>query len=499
MATQGKNAAYRQLRPLQGDLSSDVKYWNEDAARRRREDRIDDQIEYRRAEKAKQDKKDLYDKYVKPLNNYDTKSTSLNEINGRLLQQATEQYGPLIETLESETASNEEKLKAQLKLQTLNQLPENLKSVTDFYTNQHNSYLTGLENGTIWKDEAYEKAFANGFENIQMGLDDKGLPTVAFIDRDGDGIADKINGDVLDVQSFEQIKKGLPTFNFQKKFNIEGYINEFSNPKTGLGVRERTTDTGFTKNTVKGIDPKNLNFATDKLFNQPGVTESALREYGLEYSEDNIFKIKEDFKKSVLAKSNSSNVTDVDASARTSAAREARLNRESKSKEAKLTEPSKPSDDIWDLKATNVNPEKVNSLGVQGVQLPTVKGRDGAIYSNVDVHNITFNEEGKMVIDASSTIEKSVSKLDYSKYEEEIENATTPEEKSKAEEALEIAKLNKSGVKVTLPPKKVRGSTIIAEEEAKSIAKQLNKTLEELKVSSFKDEVPKTKRTIEGF
>ena len=45
-----------------------------------------------------------------------------------------DEYGPIIETLENPNSTNDQILKAKLKLQNLHNLPENMKMVTDFFT-----------------------------------------------------------------------------------------------------------------------------------------------------------------------------------------------------------------------------------------------------------------------------------------------------------------------------------------------------------------------------
>lgn len=468
------NAAYQQLRPTTDTLSSDIKFWAQNRAQKRREDKAQEQLSYNRDRQAKLDKQALYDKHIKPLNNYDTGSTSLNEIQGRLLQQATKQYIPLIKTLEDPNASDDDKLKAQLKLETLNQLPENLKTVTDFYTNQHNSYLKGKEDGSIWENIEYEKAFKDGFSNIQLGIDESGLPTVAFVDTDGDG--------VLDVQNYDQLKKGIPTFDFERKFNFEGAIADVAKK---LGTVETKAQEGFKTTTTKDVDPQALDMVTNKIIESN--IKSALREYGgLEGTPENMAKIKMDFKKEVLSRTDRSHKVEIDQSGITSRLRENRLSRKDDNKAPKLSTPTTPSNEIWDFKATNINPNKVNSIGVSGVKLPTVVGRDGTTYSNASVQNYTYNENGEMVLDVVIPKTKSISRTEVDELSpEQRENLSVDEKTGKT--------------RITLPGENIRQSVIVKNEDEAKIHNKLGQSVEEGKEKAYKGEVQETKKSINGF
>ncbi|WP_412464222.1 hypothetical protein [Flavobacterium mekongense] len=221
MATRGTFAAYNKLTPLSGSVTDDLMNQEQLGFQRRAEKRAIDQIAKQEEEKKQAKKEALREKVVKNIRNYDTGSRSLNEVQGKLIQKALNEYGPIIETLENPKATDDEKLRAQLKAQNIANLPENLKLVTDFYTNQDVAYRQGVLNKKLHRNPEYEKIFQNGFENYVLELDDLGLPVVAFTDKNNDG---KI--DVLDVQDYEQIKRGLPTFNFQPMYDKENLVKE---------------------------------------------------------------------------------------------------------------------------------------------------------------------------------------------------------------------------------------------------------------------------------
>jgi|GEM_PF-4761887 len=221
MASPGNYAAYNKLTPLNGSVTDDLANIEQVNFQRRAEKRAIDAIQKEEKEKADKKKSDLREKIVKNIKNYDTGSRSLNEVQGKLIQKALNEYGPIIQILEDPKATDDEKLRAQLKAQNIANLPENLKMVTDFYTNQDVSYRQGVLNKKLHRNPDYEKIFQNGFENYVLELDDLGMPVVAFTDKNNDG---KI--DVLDVQDYEQIKRGLPTFNFQPMYDKENLVKE---------------------------------------------------------------------------------------------------------------------------------------------------------------------------------------------------------------------------------------------------------------------------------
>ncbi|WP_299528956.1 hypothetical protein [Ulvibacterium sp.] len=494
MARQGKYAAYQQLRAPEDNISRDIQYWNQDNLIRQEEQRQQEQFQFRQDQAAQDRKQKLYDKYVKPLNNFQTASQSLNEVKGRLLQSAVEEYVPLMEIIENPKSSREDVLKAQLRLQNINNLPENLKTFTDFYTNQHNSYLKGVTEGTIYKNEEYEKAFAKGFENIQLGLDEQGLPVVAFVDRDGDGLADDPQGALLDFQTFDQTQRAIPSFDFQRKFDFEGYIRDVAE---NLAMKEEKIENGVVTTHTKGANLEALDLVTDRLFNLPGRTEAALRDYNLEGTDENMSKIKDDFKKSVLALIDTKITKEIDHTAINQARDDARAAKKDGLKRPRLSEPVTPTNDIWDFAATNIDPDKVNAIGVQGVTLPTVRARDGKTYSNAKVRSYTYNENGEMVLDVVVAKTKTITKTDYGELEE---RADSGDEEAK-KELLQAQLLGTGGAKVTIPGTNERVSVIVSREDEAFIHRELGQTIEEGRSRAYKNEAPREtkKRTIEGF
>ena len=212
MAKRGNFTAFQRLQPTQG-ISRDIQFWNNDAANRRQEERVDENTKYTRETAEKQRKRDYYDKNIKPLNNYDSGSASLDEAKARLLVSARKEYLPLLQTLENSDPSSDEYIKAKIGLTNLQQLPEKLLFFTKAGTQEHNAYLKAVQEGAVYRDAEYEKRYQNGWKGIQLGYDENFNPNGAFTDIDSDG--------VLDVVSFDQYQSGQPSFTPVTRHNFE--------------------------------------------------------------------------------------------------------------------------------------------------------------------------------------------------------------------------------------------------------------------------------------
>lgn len=243
MAEKGTYTAYQQLRPLEGDISKDLQQQEENGFRRRAEDRYKEEAEQKKKDKEAEDKKALWDKYVKPLSNYDTGSKTLNEAQGRLLIQAQKEYVPLMQVIESPNASDEDKLKATLKLQNLNNLPENLTQFTKSLTDRDIAYRKAVDSKSIYADPNYEKNFQEGYENKLLSLDENGMPLIAFRDQNGDG--------QNDMETYDQVKNIVDTYDIQQRFNWDADLEDASKNVKPIEV---TRDNGSTTTTKTGAD-----------------------------------------------------------------------------------------------------------------------------------------------------------------------------------------------------------------------------------------------------
>jgi len=399
MAKKGNYAAFQKLQPTQG-LSRDIQFWNNDAANRRQEDRINDQMQFQRDESAKKAKRDFYDKNIKPLNNYDTGSSSLNEANARLLAKATDQYLPLLQTLENSDPSSEAYIKAKLGLDNLQQLPEKLLAFTKAGTQEYNAYLAAVEKEDVWRDVEHEKRYKDGWKSIKLGLDDQFNPVGAFTDIDDDSF--------LDVVSYDQYQSGQASFTPVKRYNFETIAKTVAED-AGTIEQEKITQFGFGTQETIGIKKEFVTTAADKMFTVDGEGKfspyaiSAFVESGISVqraTEDDLLKVKNAFIQDVNLRSNSTEKNTIDNSGGTSAAREARLSGEGGST-VKFTQAVTPSKQVYGSLFENIA-LGAKSVGFQGSGVVLDAVRDGdEVITNATVKNATYDSDDNLIIDIS--------------------------------------------------------------------------------------------------
>jgi len=264
MPQSGTFTAYRQLKPLEGSVSDDMQQQEENGYRRRTLKLAEDKAAQDKNDKEAQKKQELWDKFVKPLSNYDTGSKSLNEAQGRLILEAQKQYVPLMSVLNNPKASDDEKLKATLKLQNLNNLPENLLSMTKTLTERDLAYQKGVKEGTLFSNPDYDTNFQKGYENKLLALDDNGMPMVAFKDLNGDG--------KNDLETYDQIQNVVPKYDIQRRFDRDKELLEASQK---LQPEINGTDDGVTRIVTTAVNPALLkDYVANQLYEADGTTPS---------------------------------------------------------------------------------------------------------------------------------------------------------------------------------------------------------------------------------
>ena len=280
MAQPGTYTAYRQLKPLEGDVSQDIQQQEENGFRRRALAQAEERTKNDKIDKEAQRKQELWDKHVKPLSNYDTGSKTLNEAQGRLILEAQKEYVPLMSILNNPKASDDEKLKATLKLQNINKLPENLSAMTKTLTDRDLSYQKGVKEGTLFSNPDYDVNFQQGYENKLLALDENGMPMVAFKDLNGDG--------KNDLETYDQIQNVVPKYDIQQRFDRDKELLEAS---TKLQPVVTGTDNGVVTRTVTAVDPTLLKaYVSNQMFEADGVTPTAklksfAREAGVKFDD----------------------------------------------------------------------------------------------------------------------------------------------------------------------------------------------------------------------
>lgn len=429
MAQPGTYTAYRQLRPLEGDVSQDIQQQEENGFRRRALDQVDQRTQNDKADKEAQRKQELWDKHVKPLSNYDTGSKSLNEAQGRLILEAQKQYVPLMGVLNNPKATDEEKLNATLKLQNINNLPENLSAMTKKLTERDLAIRKGVQEGTLFANPDYEKNYQEGYQNKLLALDDNGMPMVAFKDLDGDG--------KNDLETYDQIQNVVPKYDIQQRFDRDKELLEAS---TKLQPVVTGTDNGVVTRTVTAVDPTLLKaYVANQLFEADGVTPTAklksfAREAGVKFDDTKgLQNLSDKFENDIRLRTKGGtiekrNYSALDAQKEANEERERRLSRAAKKekdnpkpvvvnvKNSALTE-----DLLVPQQYTDANGKKhirpVNRVGhddlhpqgysfPKGVKMDNIGGEKSGL-NNVTINNVYKGKNGKMYFEAKVLDEKS--------------------------------------------------------------------------------------------
>jgi len=271
MPQSGTYTAYRQLRPLEGDVSQDIQQQEENGFRRRALDQVEERTKNDKAEKAAQKKQALWDKHVKPLSNYDTGSKSLNEIQGRLLLDAQKEYVPLMAVINNPNASDEERLKATLKLDNINKLPDNLSAMTKTLTERDLTVKKGIAEGKLFPNPEYDNNFQEGFSNKLLTLDENGMPMIAFKNPDG----------TTDLETYDHIQNAVKKYDFTQRFDRDAELLDASKK---LVPEVNQTDNGVQRVETTAIDPNLLSgYVANQLFESDGVTPSSkLKSFAIE-------------------------------------------------------------------------------------------------------------------------------------------------------------------------------------------------------------------------
>lgn len=305
-------AAHKRLTPLKGDVVDDIRYWNNDAGQRRREDQAQKNFEDQEAAKEKERKRKIYDANIKPLNNYDTGSASLNEKQAYLLKEAEKQMTPLVETIATAEPGSKEYIQARLKLTKLQTLPSQMQTFTKSLTDKNTTYLKGVKDGSIWKDESWEKNFQEGYTNMEPGINEDGDLVVAFKDVDGD--------DVNDVMTYDSIQQVVP--NGPNAIAKHDFKDLATSVAENIGTKTVQTDKGMVKQKIKEPDLTKVDTQVKSALYKNGeitsVAKSFLREMGYDYNnpkENELKEVEEAFKQEILSNIDTEDITDRDYNA----------------------------------------------------------------------------------------------------------------------------------------------------------------------------------------
>lgn len=486
----------KQYRPLQGDISNDILNHEDQGFRRRAEQR---EIEDRkaRAQALKDRKKQEALARAKALKMFDTQSDSLNGTVAEAITIATNQYDEIFEVLDDDTGkySQNDKVKAKLKLENIYNLPENLKIMTSAVMGEYQEYQKGVENGTLFRDEDYEKKFENGFQGVTISLDDDGMPVSIFkksgSDINGDGVIDE-----LDVETMGSLNDVYARPQFQKKYDFDSVVSKHAKE---LEARVDQEVNGLKTTKTTGVDLDLLDNTVKRALYQNGaptdLMKSFVRSQGLDINNpDHLKQIENNYKNEVLIRTKRGIEEKYDHSTALGYAKEKRLNKDN---ETSIGEVVTPSEATWQNQYKNINPDKVNSVPVNGVTIDAIPLTDGRTITDAKILNYTYGKKGQMIVDVVYQDTKSET-MSVNKYEKELEEATKNNDTEKIF-ALRQAIDSDGGKKVTLPGKKKKEQIAISPENESKIASAVAGGIDAAKKLAYKDEQDANKKTIEGF
>lgn len=458
------NNVYATAKPLEGTVSDFVKDQEKMDFAYREEQRKIAALDQSRKDKELAKKEALKKTVFGDIpQNYDTGSASLNEFQGKIIQQGINRKGEIYKELQKPGLSDDERIKLEIENKNLDNLPDNLLVATKNFTGVIDDYKKGVQSGSYFRNPDFESKVLNGFENY-IGRLDNGLPVVGFVDRDGDGEMDILPYETL-AQSYGPDNTNLP-WNFQKQVDLDKLA-----VATGekLGKVENTTDRNFRSTYTKGPDLNSLNTITDNILQNPDGTPtdaalSELKKRGLKNTPENMNEVKRIFKERVLAYTDSARKEDVDYGAINAAQRERRMAAKEDKDKPEIGTPVPASESAWGREYKGLDTRNKLSVPVAKgeVKLPALSLRYGKdskgkpVYKNVTdaiVENYTYNKDGRLVIDVSYPGEK-VSVKD-----------------------------KESGTTVS-SNEKLKYQTAVTPETETRIAKQLGMTVQELRASA---------------
>ena len=477
MAKQGKNAAYQQLTSPTSTLVTDLKYWNDDAFRKKQQESIDKEKKLARQDAEAKDRQKRIEEATKNLTNWDTGTKSITEMQGRALMDAVDQIGELLDITDYKNSgkySKEEVLRAQTKLGNLKKAGDNLKLVTDKWAERDNEIMTAAEKGLIKKNENFDNYLnfkEKGLEKGQIIWDDMGMPMIAYRDLDGDGIND--------VETYGEITANQSPFKFDKHVDpMQAAKSIIDNDDLKV---KNVTDSNYLKRTVEGYDPERVEFASrsaivDTNGDLTDLGESMLKDMGVEDSVENREKVYQSFKKIVDEMTPQEQVTeDFDYGARNTANKTYMQYRDDEGNTAPTdSEAIEISESTWGGSYfKNIDKDKVVSKSGGNIVLEAPKDFSGKVYNDSKVLNYTFDKFGSLLLDIEYVDSKEKATKTLGEYEGDV--VTTKES-------------NNIKRKVIQPTK----------DDARDFAEKLGMTVDELKKSVQKEDVPENNNANEN-
>lgn len=388
MAVKGNFTAFQKLRPTDG-LSKDIQFQQNAAFKRRQEDRIEEGIDYQRAQAKKKADKELYDKYIVPYDSIDTGSKTLNARNAQLLISGQQKMGELVQVLRNSEVGSGDYINAKMGLENLKLLPEKIKTFENTRIQQHQQIVKLAEEGKIYKNEAYKqylKNYQDQATDFKLGLDDQYSPVAAYLDE---------NNNVTDTDSLESAVSGKLPFEAVAVYDFDAKSQELAD---AAGTFEETTQDGRTTTTTSNPKMRLINNSAKNLFtvdddgNYSTVAQAAFIEAGVtNRTPEKLEELKNAFIQETLSR------IDTEKSVTTKTYK----GDNDTDKEATFTERVKASKSTYGEKVSLIA-EGAGSVGVSGITIPALKSfkenGDEFFITDAKVENISYTAEGGQMI-----------------------------------------------------------------------------------------------------
>lgn len=443
----GNYTALQRLKPVQTGIAQDLKDWNASMQRDRRQDLLEDQLEEQKKQAKLKREQELYEKWVKPVNNYETGSASLTEANARLIQRAIDDIPKHLQVLQDENATQEQKIRATMQLQGIQQMPEKLKHVTNIASAEFQAYQELRSEDAVWEDEKSEKGFQNFWETTEFGFDENYNPVIARVDRDGDGIADNINENgVMEVLPYKELLDGRPMFKMLPKVTAMDLAKKGAE---AVGTFEEETQQGFWTTNEKKAKPEAVEAQVNSIMKNGEFVESMLKERGWEDGEEQRAALANDLTNMMTHGVDESYSHTKDW---TAANNYQKNNKREEEPEGPLFgEAVPPSKGTWGGQFYPNIHEDALAVPVTGdITLDSIKTTDGETRTDVEIQSYTIDNSGKILADI--TWEKIEYKTESATKSENGKtsgrrpvgggNKTTQRTKEKGEKVREVVCLN---------------------------------------------------------
>ena len=309
------NNAYATVTPVKSSISDTMNDISTLDVAYREEQRKLKELEDQKAEKAREKQEELK-KFVmgKIPKNFDTGSSSLNELNAKVIQQGVDRMGEIYTELNNPNISNEQRIKLELEAQEIGNLPTKLKLATQTFTDTINDYQEKKLKGEYFPDLDFEKKVLSGFQNYHIVLKD-GNPVIAFADTNNDGTVND-----LDVVPYDRIQSGVGVWNFQKQFDLDKMAVDAAK---NIGYEDVTTDKNFKSVKIKKAKESSVEAVANNLLKNPDgsyteVAMSQFRKMGVEPNESSFKTVKDYFMTRVKANTDFTKEENVDYSSQQS-------------------------------------------------------------------------------------------------------------------------------------------------------------------------------------